>query len=277
MINRRNFMQTAAGAALLSAMPQDIFAAKLRAFGVQLYTVRDQMKNDLEGSIARVAALGYKEVEFAGYFDRRPDQIRDILKKNGLTSPSVHIALDVLRKQLDKAVADSVAIGHKFVVCPFLMPDQRKTLDQYREHAALFNKAGAAFQKAGIQFAYHNHDFEFMPLDGKLPIDLLLAETDPKLVKIELDLYWITKAGHDPLALFSKHPGRFPLVHVKDMDNTPKKFFAEIGRGTIDFKKIFAQAKKAGIVHYFVEQDQCPGNPFDSLKISADYLKQLTF
>ncbi len=183
----------------------------------------------------------------------------------------------MLRGDLNKAIGTAKAIGHEYVVCPYLDASERKTLDQYRQHAALFNKAGQACREVGLQFAYHNHDFEFVTMDGKMPFDLLLAETDPKLVKIELDLYWITRAGHDPLAYFDKHPGRFALFHVKDMDNTPKKFFTEVGRGTIDFKKIFAQSKKAGVTHYFVEQDQCPGSPFDSIKISFDNLRQMTF
>lgn len=281
-MDRRTFLNTAArsaaGGLLFTAMNHNkVFAGKINKIGLQLYTVRDQMKQDFNGALARVAALGYKEVEFAGYYDRTPKQIKTVLVSNGLTSPSVHVPVDQLRNQLDKAVETSAAIGHRFVVCPYLMDTERKSLDQYKQLAELFNKAGEACKKVGIQFAYHNHDFEFINLDGQMPYDLLLASTDAKLVQMELDLYWITKAGHDPLTYFAKHPGRFPLVHVKDMDKTSKKFFTEVGRGTIDFKLIFAQAGKAGIKHYFVEQDQCPGSPFDSIKISADYLKQLTF
>jgi sugar phosphate isomerase/epimerase len=279
-MNRRTFLSSstiAVTGSLLAAGFNEISARTISKVGVQLYTVRDQMKNDLEGTIASIAALGYKEVEFAGYYNRTPQQIGEILKKNGLTAPSTHMPINALRDDLNKTVETAAAVGHKFLICPYLMEPERKTMDQYKQHAALFNKAGEACKKAGIQFGYHNHDFEFLKFDGQIPMDVLLAETDPKLVQIELDLYWITKAGHDPLAYFARHPGRFPLVHVKDMDKTPKQFFTEVGRGSIDFKKIFAQSKKAGIKHYFVEQDMCPGNPLDSLKISVDYLRKLTF
>ena len=138
-------------------------------------------------------------------------------------------------------------------------------------------RAGEDCKKAGIQFGYHNHDFEFAAMEGQMPFDYLLKQTDPKLVKIELDLYWITKARQQPEKYFAMYPGRFELFHVKDMDNTPKEFFAEVGRGLIDFKSIFQQSKKAGVKHYFVEQDETPGSPFDSIKISYDYLSKLKF
>jgi sugar phosphate isomerase/epimerase len=181
-----------------------------------------------------------------------------------------------VQKDLDSAIETAKIIGHKFAVCPYLMPNERQTLADYQKLVPIFNRAGEACKKAGIQFAYHNHDFEFAPLDGRVPFDMLLAETDPELVKIELDLYWITKAGQDPLAYFEKHPGRFPLVHVKDMDNTAKKDFTEVGRGTIAFKKIFARSNRGGIRHYFVEQDQS-SSPLESIKISYDYLSKLDF
>jgi sugar phosphate isomerase/epimerase len=283
-MNRRTFLDAAArgavsGLCLAALNSQDniAFAGKITRVGLQLYTLRNQMQQDVEGTLARVAQLGYQEVEFAGYQNKTPQQIRDLLKKNGLAAPSAHFPLSSFADKTDKIIGVARSIGHNYLVCPWLEPAQRQTLDDYKKLAAILNKAGAECKKAGIQLAYHNHDFEFAPLDGRLPFDLLLAETDAKLVKIELDLYWITKAGHDPLAYFAKHPGRFPLVHVKDMDNTPQKSFTEVGRGTIDFKKIFAQSGQAGIRHYFVEQDQCPGSPFDSIKVSVDYLKQLTF
>lgn len=279
MITRRKFLGAAAmtaGAAYLSTTT--VFAAKqkLAKFGLQLYTLRNDMAKDLEGTIAKVAAAGYKEVEFAGYYNKTPQEIKAILVKNGLTSPSTHIAINLLETEIDKTIETAKVIGHQYIVCPFLAPNIRQTIDQYKKHAATLNRAGQACKKAGLQLAYHNHDFEFATLEGQIPYDLLLASTDPKLVQMEMDLYWTVKAGVDPLVYFAKHPGRFPLVHVKDMANTEKKEFAEVGRGTIDFKKIFAQSKKAGIKHYFVEQDQS-ANPLESIKISADYLKKLEY
>lgn len=280
MLNRRSFLQTAAVGAIGAAVAQrftDVASArKLTKIGVQLYTVRNDMAKDFEGTLAKVAALGYNEVEFAGYYNRTPQQVKEVLAKNKLEAPSAHVAIKELRENLDKAVETAQAVGHKLIICPFLMPDERKTLADYQAHAAVLNKAGAAFKKAGIEFGYHNHDFEFTPLEGKLPMDLLLAETDPKLVKIELDLYWIIKAKHDPLAFFAKNPGRVIAYHVKDMAKD-KEIFTEVGQGRIDFKPLLAKSNQAGAKYFFVEQDQCPGAPIDSLKISFNYLKDLNF
>jgi sugar phosphate isomerase/epimerase len=280
MFNRRSFLQTATlgtlSAAFTHRFASGASARKLNKIGVQLYTVRNEMAKDFEGTIAKVAALGYQQVEFAGYYNRTPQQVKEVLAKNKLEAPSVHIALKELRENLDKSIETTRAVGHKLVICPYLMPEDRKTLADYKAHAAVLNKAAAAFKKVGIEFGYHNHDFEFMELEGQLPMDLLLAETDPKLVKIELDLYWIIKAKHDPLAFFAKNPGRTIAFHIKDMAKD-KEFFTEVGQGRIDFKPILAKANQAGAKYFFVEQDQTPGAPLDSLKISFDYLKDLNF
>ena len=161
------------------------------------------------------------------------------------------------------------------MVCAYLSEAERGNLDHYKYVAEQLNKAGERCQKAGLQLCYHNHDFEFQgPAGSQLPYDLLLTSTDKKLVKMELDLYWITKAGQDPLALFKQHPGRFPLWHVKDMAKTPQKSFTEVGNGSIDFKKIFARADEAGLQYFFVEQDSTPGSPFDSVTKSLAYIRK---
>jgi sugar phosphate isomerase/epimerase len=250
---------------------------KLSAIGLQLYTVRKDMEKDFEGTIAKVAAIGFKEVEFAGYFNRSPQQVKSVLSANGLKSPSAHAVLKVLTDNLEKTVEDSAAIGHRYLICSYLFPQERKSLDDYKRYVDVFNRAGEVCKKAGIQFGYHNHDFEFVPMDGVMPYDLILEKCDSSLVKMELDLYWIAKAKQDPLKYFAAHPGRFALFHVKDMDNTPRQYFTEVGRGVIDFKRIFAQGKKAGVKHYFVEQDDCPGPPLESARASFDYLKKLEF
>jgi sugar phosphate isomerase/epimerase len=249
----------------------------LDRIGLQLYTVRRELEKDFEGSLQRVAALGYKEVEFAGYYNRTPQRVKAILDKNGLTAPSAHTQLQGLRQNLDQLLDAAHTVGHRYLVLAYLNADERKTLDDYKGVIDTLNKAGETCQKAGVQLAYHNHDFEFVPAGGVVPYDLMLKETDPKLVKMELDLYWITKAGQSAAKYFAANPGRFALVHVKDMDNTPKKFFTEVGRGVIDFKQLLPQAKKAGVKHFFVEQDETPGSPFDSIKISYDYLHALRF
>jgi sugar phosphate isomerase/epimerase len=283
-MNRRLFLNHAFAGALggLSLTKSNLMASvamkrKLSRIGLQLYTVRRELEKDFEGTLAKVATLGFSEVEFAGYFNRTPQQVKSVLAKNNLAAPSVHVLAAGLRSNLQQTIDAAKTIGHQFVVCAYLLPEERKSLDDYKKLVDLFNDAGGRLEKAGLQFAYHNHDFEFTPLENKTPYDLILAGTDPKTVKMELDLYWITKAGQSPLKYFSAHPGRFPLVHVKDMDATPKRFFTEVGRGTINFKEIFADSDKAGIKHYFVEQDETPGSPFESIKMSIDYLKQLEF
>jgi len=203
--------------------------------------------------------------------------VRAALDRYGLAAPSVHTPLADIQTKLDQAIETAKAVGHQFLICPYLVDKDRRTLDDYKRHAETFNRAGEACRKAGIQFGYHNHDFEFEAKDGKMPYDLLLEETDKDLVKMELDIYWISKAGQDPIAYLGKHKDRFALFHIKEMDKTPNRGITEVGRGVIDFKSVFAKAPKGAIKHYFVEQDTCPGSPFDSIKISFDYLKQLEF
>jgi sugar phosphate isomerase/epimerase len=307
-MNRRTFIGTSF-AATLSAAARPAWAADSAHFfrpsppdaahhiervGLQLYTVRAAMKTDFEGSIAKVAATGYKEVEFAGYFDHSPKDVRALLDKNGLAAPSAHVDYPTVENKWPETLEAAKIVGHRYIICPWIDEKQRAEADGWKRAADLFNKAGEASQKAGIQFGYHNHSFEFQPaesLGGKLPYDFLLAETDPTFVAMELDLCWISVAGKDPLAYFDKYPGRFPLVHVKDYVRDPNstssyagatgsvKFegrLADVGQGTIDWKRIFAQSGKAGIKHYFVENDE-PKSAFDDIKISYDYLNKLRF
>jgi sugar phosphate isomerase/epimerase len=282
-MNRRLFLRTVSATAAslclakLSPAASTPLKRRLSRIGMQLYMVRRELEKDFEGTLKRVASLGYGEVEFAGYFNHPPKEVRAVLDRYRLSSPAGHVPLDALGGSLDGMIEAAHVIGHKYVLVAWLPPEERKSLDNYKRLADLFNRAGERFKRAGVQFAYHNHDFEFTPLEGRLPYDLLLERMDPDLVKLELDLYWIVKGGADPLKYFAKQPGRFHLLHVKDMDATPQRYFTEVGRGVIDFKTIFAHAWQAGVRHYFVEQDETPGSPFDSLKISMDYLKRLEF
>jgi sugar phosphate isomerase/epimerase len=297
-MNRRSFIGTSI-AATLAAAAKPAWAVdtahSIDRVGIQLYTVRGTMKTDFEGTIAKVAATGYKEVEFAGYFDHAPKDVRAILDKNSLVSPSCHVDYAVVEKNWPEALEAAKIVGHRYIICPWIDEKQRAEPGGWKRAADLFNRAGEASKKAGIQFGYHNHSFEFQESDslgGKLPYDFLLAETDSKLVAMEMDLCWISVAGKDPLAYFEKYPGRFPLVHVKDwvkdassssgyqgaMGQTVKYggHMADVGQGSIDWKNLFAHAGKAGINHYFVENDE-PKSAFDDIKISYDYLHALRF
>jgi sugar phosphate isomerase/epimerase len=239
--------------------------------------VRKELEKDFANTLEKVAALGFLEVEFAGYFKHNPQEVKTLLDRYQLSAPSAHISTDALRGNLQEAIEAAQAIGHQYLVLGYVPAEERRSLDDYKKLVDLLNSAGERLKRVGIQFGYHNHDFEFAQTEGKLPYEMVLAGTDPQMVKMEMDLYWITKAGQDPLKYFSAYPGRFPLVHVKDMDGTPKHFFTEVGQGTIDFKKILAAAQKAGVKHYLVEQDETPASPFSSIKLSMDYLKRLEF
>jgi sugar phosphate isomerase/epimerase len=172
------------------------------------------------------------------------------------------------------AVEDSKAIGQEFITIPWLEETYRNSADNYKKIAEGLNKAGEIAKKAGSKVAYHNHDFEFATVEGQRGIDILTKNTDTHLVHFELDIYWAVKSGNDPVQLFKDHPGRFSMWHIKDMDNTPKKFFTEVGNGVIDFATIFKSAKVSGMKYFFVEQDVCPGSPFDSIEKSITYLKK---
>jgi sugar phosphate isomerase/epimerase len=277
-MDRREFMQTMAGAGLAIActgVRRTPHTARIDKIGIQLYTVRDQMKADFEGTLAHIAEIGYKEVEFAGYFDHTPADVKAILARHGLAAPSTHIPVTDL-DTYKTAVDGAKAIGHDYIVMPWIPAEKRKTLDDWKKMADLFNHAAQVAHDAGLQFAYHNHDFEFPKIDGQVPYDLLLSSTDPKLVQLEIDLYWITKAGQDPLSYFSRWPGRVPLVHVKDSAGAPEHKMADVGQGQIDWKRIFAKREQAGIKHFFVEHDQ-PPQPFDDIAVSYKYLSQLEF
>ena len=278
MIDRREFigtMSALAASAVLPACGRASATNRISKIGVQLYSVRTLMEKDVEGTLAAVAGAGFTEVEFAGYFNKTPAEIKAMLDRHGLVAPSVHagdISPDAWAKSLDAAHV----IGHEYIVMPWIPEERRKTLDQWKAMAADFNRAATSAKAAGVQFAYHNHDFEFKTVEGKIPYDVLLAETDPNLVKMEIDLYWITKAGQDPLAYFARIPGRVPMVHVKDGKGAPDWAMTEVGSGAIDWKRIFARSQQAGIKHYFVEHDQ-PADPIASITASCGYLKHLEF
>jgi sugar phosphate isomerase/epimerase len=267
----------------------NLFAVDKKYIGLQLYTVRDAMAKDPAAALAKVAKIGYNSVEgtYSGpgkFFDVGTKEFGAMLKQNGLIMPSAHYRLGeekvngqpqpgTILNGWNKAVDDAAEIGLKYMVCAYLASSERGSLDHYKKVADDFNKAAETCKKAGIQFCYHNHDFEFIQQDGKYPYETLLANTDKDLVKMEMDMYWMTKANQNPGKMIDAHPGRFPLWHIKDMDKTPERSFTEVGNGIIDFKEIFKHAKKAGLKYFFVEEDKCPGDPFDSITQSINYIK----
>jgi sugar phosphate isomerase/epimerase len=315
MVSRRSFLATAGaataalavgcragGAASASPSPQRAAGPlRLDRIGVQLYSVRDQMEKDFTGTLERVARIGFKEVEFAGYYNHPPQEVRALIDRLGLAAPSSHIGLDLLQKDLPGQIQAAKTIGHEFITIPALMePLMGKAVgpDYWHQTAAEFNRVARALSGEGIGFAYHNHSFEFEKLpDGRTGFDVLLAETDPALVKFELDLFWATFAGQDPVAMFAKSPGRYAMWHVKDMrgveearrqaaastGNAMQRMMgamprlAAVGTGEIDFRRVFAQASTSGLRHFFVENDAAPNTPSSLGDIETSYqnLKRL--
>jgi sugar phosphate isomerase/epimerase len=292
-MNRRSFIGTSVAAAVAASHPAwSAQTHHINRIGLQLYTVRHLLKQDFDGTIAKVAQVGYKEVEFAGYEGRTPQDVRKLLDSNKLTAPSAHFDYNIIENKLPETIEACKTIGHTFIVCPWIDVKQRNA-EGWKGVADAFNKAGATTQKAGIQFCYHNHAFEFEPaegLGGKVPYDFLLANTDSKLVKMEMDLCWTTVGNQDPLKYFAAYPGRFPLVHVKDWTSkdgagqehdgatgpsSKPGHMTNVGQGEIDWKRIFAKSSEAGIQHYFVENDDTK-SPFEDIKISYDYLAKLS-
>jgi sugar phosphate isomerase/epimerase len=255
--------------------------------GVQLYTVRDQASKDFAGTLQQIAAIGYQQVEVYDFYGKTAAEARKLLDDHGLKAPSGHWMLSSLKKNAAKCIEDAKTVGCEYIVMPILEnPAERRTLDQYKRLVEFFNRTGEQCKKAGLTFAYHNHNFEFQKFGETTAYDFLLTSLDPELVKMEMDCFWVTHAGQDPVAYMEKYPGRFPLLHIKDLKagnpaateldaEKGTSLFAEVGRGTIDWKRIFAAAPKGGLKHYYVEQDYCEGSPLDSIKVSYDYLKNL--
>ena len=291
--SRRAFLKDAAwlglGAAVLGGCARaggaaagvgGFVAPRADRIGVQLYTVRDQLQQDFEGTIERVARIGYRELEFAGYYNRTPEQVRAILDRLGLTAPSSHIGANLLRENLAEQLRIARVIGHRYVTAPsYPFPRGGASEEPWKQAAAEFNRWGAACKEQGMRFAYHNHNWELQPIaGGRSGLDVLVAETDPALVDFELDLYWTVHAGRDPLRFFEQYPGRVALWHVKDMrEPQGAKAMVPVGQGTIDFKAIFARAQQSGLRHFFVEHDNAAqtGGSLASIETSFQYLRQL--
>jgi sugar phosphate isomerase/epimerase len=277
--SRRSFLRSTAtltSALALSATPLGTSLAQSRQVerpGLQLYTLRNEMAADFPGTLARVAELGYREMEFAGYFERSPAQVRTLLDANGLTSPAAHIPLNAVRDNLDAMIESAHTLGQRYIVIPFLQPNER-SYDDYQRLIETLNSAGEAARAAGLKLGYHNHDFEFVESNGQIPYDMILEQTDPALVDIELDLYWISRAGVDPLPYFEQHPGRFTMLHVKDMGTNGE--MVDVGHGTINFAAIFSHQQRAGFEHFFVEHDR-PADGLVSVARSIDSLSKLRY
>jgi len=294
-MNRRSFLETMTGATAATLLSRKLSWAasehRIEKIGIQLYTVREALKQDLDGTLAKVAAIGYREVE-GPLLKTSPQETKAALARHGLICPSIHRDYDQLGPKWTKVLEDCNVIGAKYVVISWIEDSIRNQPDGWKRVGEDFNRAGEMSKKAGIQFAFHNHWIDFAPTpSGKLVYDILLEECDPGLVKMELDICWSTVGGIDAVQYFERYPGRFPLVHLKDLKKIPSPTVAqgskingddviplmtEVGSGVIDWKRILAHSERAGIKHYFVEHDQ-PKDPIESARASYDYLAKLRF
>ena len=277
-MDRRTFIGTAAGALVAGSASKLLASApsgRLGPIGIQLYTVREQMKVSVPKTLAAVAKAGYKEVEFAGYFGHSAADIRKMLDDVGLTAPSSHIQVTDLSTNWASLLDYARVVGHEYLVVAWIDAEER-TIPGFTRLAARFNSAGQIARDHGVKLGYHNYFFEFKPIDGQVPYDLLLSECDPQLVAMEIDVFWMIQGGGDPTHYMTKFPGRFPMLHVKDMGPAPKHAMMDVGKGTIDWKSIFRAGGTGGVKHVFVEHDETKSTAA-TMRNSYRYLRALRY
>ncbi len=289
--NRRSFLKlagAASGALILGSSKAGILSAadlfeerkKLKAFGLQLYTLRDELPKDPAAVLKQVAAAGYKQIESYEaakgiFWGMSNTDFKKYMDDLGMTIVSSHCDI---KKDFEKKANEAAAIGMKYLICPWLGP--QKSLDDFKKAADDFNKCGDICKKAGIRFAYHNHDYSFVLQDGQYPQDVMMANTNPDTVDFEMDIYWVVTAGQDPAKWFEKYPNRFRLCHVKDRkkNSTEKADSCVLGQGSIDFAGILKDAKHKGMEYYIVEQEKYEGTtPLASIQANAAYMKKIRF
>lgn len=246
-----------------------------KPIAAQLYTVREASTQDFPGALRRVAELGYTGVELAGTFGLTTTELAQTLNGLGLKCVSAHVPLANLRQNLSGEIEKYLAVGAEFIACPWLPPEQRNGEADYRALAEELNRMGEVCRGSGLQLCYHHHDFELVQFNGKYGLDILLEESEPNNLQLEADTYWLQFAGEDPAAYLRRWLGRVPLIHLKDMTSTQPATFAEVGTGILDWPPIFEAARVAGTQWYIVEQDTCPGDPFESLRISLERLRAI--
>jgi sugar phosphate isomerase/epimerase len=298
--SRREFVSMAAATALCGPALLDGEALRAQTLklplAIQLYSVRDLLPKDFAGTLTALSALGYREVEAAGYYDHSVEEVKKALDGAGLKLVSAHYSFDDLHKQFDQIVAFNQALGVSTLICSTpafkdpsrldaIPPRDRNrayTLDDWRWNADQFNQFGEKVHAAGMKFGYHNHTMEFQEIDGVAPYAELLRLTDPAKVTMEMDCGWVVVGGGDPVEYLAKYPTRISMLHVKDFKRPDPASgrrggrAAELGQGYIDYRPLFAAAAKAGhVTHCFVEQEGFDMPPMDSLKIDADYMRGL--
>lgn len=283
--SRKDFLRlTGAAAASFAFAPLACSSATgndkgIGTFGLQLYTLRDDMPKDPKGILKQVASFGYKQVEsfehgqMGMFWGMSNTEFKKYLDGLGLTMIASHCDIN---KDFERKAAEAAAIGMKYLICPWVGP--QKTLDDYKKLAATFNERGAICKKNGIRFAYHNHDYSFKALDGQIPQDILMTNTDASLVDFEMDMYWVVTAGQDPNVWFKKYKNRFRLCHIKDRTKgaTEAADSCTLGQGSIDFGPLLKTAQQNGMQYFIVEQEKYTGTtPIKAVEDDAAYMKKL--
>jgi len=284
-MNRRKFLgQGALMTAGFLATPKLMSAKTSQKYGLQLFSLREQLPKDVKGVIAKVAEAGYKYVETFGYskeqgfWGMNAVEFKKLLRSNGLSTPSGHYGMDSFLKsgninEIDNAIEAATILEQAYVTIPYISPDLRQNANDIKSLTNWVNVAAKRVQNAGLKLGYHNHNFEFEPVEGQMLMEALLKNTDPDLVDFEMDVYWVVRAGQNPIQWLENYPGRFKLIHTKDMDKTDPKLNTEVGSGSIDFKKIFAATKAEGAKYYIVEQENFKMDPYASIAQSNKYLR----
>ncbi len=321
-MDRRDVLKALGAVAASRLAAQEVRAADqpsgddpIRRLGVGLFSIPKLLDEDFDGALAMLAAIGYKEVETfgpyafsapetiqgwsavarmlglkgSGLYGRTPARAREILDRNGLSSPSMHTDLASLRTRMEQLAEAAHVLGQRWVILPAIPENERTSLDAYKRIADEFNTIGARAAECGVRFAYHNHGYGLAEMEGTIPLDLILERTDPRLVDFQMDLYWTVAGGTDPVTYFDAHPGRYRLVHIKDMakpvrfsgDGSTQQewmelfpFMTDAGKGVLDLERILSHAKKAGVQHFLVERDFA-ADPREALQASYRYLAGL--
>lgn len=279
MTTRRHFLRTtgafALGSTLLPSFDEPF--KKVKNVGIQLYTFRKEMLADAVGTLKTLASLGIKQIESArsakgNYYGLKPLEIKQTCNDLGMTLRSGHVHLD---DKWQQTLNDAAEAGQEYLICS-TMPSEGQNVSNYKKVADAFNKAGEDCKKLNIKFGYHNHEYEFEQESGQVLYDVLMTNTEPDLIHMELDLGWVIVAGKDPLDYFKKYPGRFPLWHLKDMDMN-KKQSTEFGKGGLDIKTMLKNSKQSGMKYFFVEQEEYTATPLASMQDNMNYLKKVRY
>ncbi|NND15176.1 MAG: TIM barrel protein [Eudoraea sp.] len=317
-MKRRNFLKNTTALVACSAIPNyKAFAQSkaLNSIGIQLFSLPKLLENDFTAAIQMLAQMGYKEVELygpfpysatsakegwkmitpnlgfsgSGYFGHTPKEVKSILKENGIQATSIHTDLDTLQTRMEQLGEAGDEIGFNYIGLPAIPPEKRKTLDDYKMIAEAFNKIGEQAKEVGLKFAYHNHGYGLHEMDGHVPMNIILDQTDPDLVFFEMDIFWTTAGGADPVSYLEAYPDRYHLMHLKDMKEKVQfsgdggdpgqwiqlfPYMTTAGDGVLDIPSIISAGKKMGVTHFYVEQDMV-AQPEMALKRSIDYLKAI--